>query len=275
MTQAEATTTLADLGLKGDFTLEASQDVPVDVVIRSDPPAGQKVDSGATITVFVSSGPGDAKVPSVRGLTEEDATAQIEKARLTVGSVEEKDDPDLNAGRVIETDPAAGTELQAGDSVILYVSTGKVVLPNLIGLSEDDARQQLTEAGLIPSVTDKEDDTKPAGDVLEQKPGAGEVDRNSTVELVVAAAPTTVVVPNVLGQSRSDAEKALGDAELKSTASEVTTTQQNEDGKVLTQNPSADTEVKPGTNVAIEVGKYVAPPPDPVPSNTPTPEPSP
>jgi serine/threonine-protein kinase len=274
MTQAEATTTLADLGLKGDFTLEASQDVPVDVVIRTEPPAGTEVDTGATIAVFVSSGPGDAKVPSVRGLTEEDATAQIEKARLTVGSVEEKDDPDLDAGRVIETDPIEGTELKAGDSVVLYVSTGKVVLPNLIGLSEDDARQQLTDAGLIPSVTDKEDETKPAGEVLEQKPGAGEVDRNSTVELVVASAPTTVAVPNVLGQSRSDAEKALGDAKLKSTASEVTTTQQSEDGKVLTQNPSADTEVKPGTNVAIEVGKYVAPPPEPVPSSTPTPEPS-
>lgn len=278
MTQAEAEATLADLGLKGDFTLETSPDVPVDVVIRTEPPAGQDVETGETIAVFVSSGPGEAKVPSVRGLTKEDARAQIEKAGLTVGSVEEKDDPDLDAGRVIETDPPEGTELQAGDSVILYVSTGKVVLPNLIGLSEDDARQQLTDAGLIPSVTDKEDETKPAGEVLEQKPGAGEVDRNSTVELVVASAPTTVAVPNVLGQSRADAEKALGDAELKSTASEVTTTQQSEDGKVLTQNPSADTEVKPGTNVAIEIGKYVAPlpetTPEPVPSATPTPEPS-
>lgn len=274
-TQAQATAQLTDLGLKADVTLEASSDVPVDTVIRTEPVADTEVEEGATVALYVSSGPGDATVPSVRGLPKEEATKQIEAAGLTVSKVEEKDDKDLDEGRVIETDPAEGTEAQVGDSVILYVSTGKVDLPNLIGLQEDEARKQLLDAGLIPSVTDKEDPDKKAGEVLEQDPGTGEVDRNSTVELVVATAPTTTPVPDVTSQSRGDAEQALADAGLKSTATEATTQQQDQDGKVLSQNPSANTEVKPGTNVAIVVGKYVAPQPVPTPTPTPTPPTSP
>ncbi|WP_430868034.1 Stk1 family PASTA domain-containing Ser/Thr kinase [Demequina aurantiaca] len=271
MTQAEAETALLDLGLTGDFQLEASEDVPVDVVIRSEPVAGTEVDEGSTVDVFVSSGPGSATVPSVRGKTEEDATAQLELAGLVVGEVIEEDSKDFDEGRVIETNPAEGTEVQVGDSVTLYVSTGMVQLPNLIGLQEDDARQQLTDVGLIPSVTDREDDSKPAGEVLEQNPGSGEIARGSSVELVVATAPSTVTVPNVIGQSRGDAEQALGDVGLKSTATEVITEEEGQDGKVLTQNPSGNTDVKPGTNVAIGVGKYVEPEPEP--SVTPTPAP--
>lgn len=275
MTEAQATAELTDLGLKADVTLEASTKVPVDTVMRTEPVAGTEVEEGATVAMYVSSGPGDATVPSVRGLTQEEATKQIEAAGLTVSSVEEQDDKDLDEGRVIETDPVQGTEVQVGESVKLFVSTGKVDLPNLIGLQEDEARKQLLDAGLIPSVTDKEDPEETAGEVLEQNPGAGEVDRNSTVELVVATAPTTTPVPDVVGQSRGDAEQVLGDAGLKSTATEATTQQQGQDGKVLSQNPSSGTEVKPGTNVAIVVGKYVAPQPDPTPPSTPTPSPTP
>jgi serine/threonine-protein kinase len=272
LTQTEAEAELADVGLTGDFQPEASDDVAEDVVTRTEPAAGRDVDEGSTVVVYVSSGPGDATVPSVRGLSEADATARIEGANLTVGSVETKDDPDIDEGRVIETFPAESTELKGGESVVLYISTGKVDLPNLIGLPEDEARSQLTAVGLIPSITDREDDSKPAGEILEQSPSPGKVDRNSTVELVVATAPTTVTVPNVVGQSQKDAEKALGDAGLKSTAKKVNTDQQNQDGTVLTQNPSADIEVKRETNVTIEIGKYVAPA-EPVvtPSATPAP----
>jgi beta-lactam-binding protein with PASTA domain/tRNA A-37 threonylcarbamoyl transferase component Bud32 len=273
MTEAEATSELTKLELTPDVTYEANQDVEEGIVIRTEPVADTEVEAGSTVGLIVSSGPGDATVPSVRGLTEADAKAQIEGAGLVVGDVQVKDDdPDIDEGRVIETDPKEGTELRAGDSVTIYVSSGKVTLPNLIGLQEDEARQQLTDAGLIPSVTDREDDTKPEGEVLEQSPKAGEVDRNSTVELVVASAPTTVAVPNVVGESRADAEQILGDAELTSTATEVATDQEDQDGKVLSQNPSASTEVKPGTNVAIEIGKYQAPEPPVV---TPTPDPAP
>ncbi|WP_061963226.1 Stk1 family PASTA domain-containing Ser/Thr kinase [Demequina aurantiaca] len=275
LSQADATAKLTELGLEGKYELEASEDVDIDTVIRTEPPANSELEEGDTVTVFISSGPGDATVPSVRGLTEAEATKQLEAANLVVGETVEEDNKDFDEGRVFETDPAEGTDVQAGTTVILHVSTGKVALPNLIGLQEDDARKQLTDLGLIPTVTDKEDDSKPAGEVLEQKPGAGEVDRNSTVELVVATAPTTTPVPNVVGQSRADAEQALGDAGLKSTATEATTDQQALDGKVVTQNPSANTEVKPGTNVAIVVGKYVAPQPNPTPTPTPSVTPAP
>ncbi|WP_084622339.1 Stk1 family PASTA domain-containing Ser/Thr kinase [Demequina oxidasica] len=275
LSQADATAKLTELGLVGEYELEASEDVAVDTVIRTEPPADSDLVEGDTVTVFISSGPGDATVPSVRGLTEAEATKQLEAANLVVGETVEEDNKDFDEGRVFETDPAEGTDVKAGSTVILHVSTGKVALPNLIGLQEDEARQQLTDLGLIPTVTDKEDDSKPAGEVLEQKPGAGEVDRNSTVELVVATAPTTTPVPNVVGQDRADAEKALGDAGLKSTATEATTDQQALDGKVVTQNPSANTEVKPGTNVAIVVGKYEAPQPQPTPTPTPSVTPAP
>jgi len=266
MTQTEAAAALAEVDLIGDFISEASQEVDQDIVIRSEPTAGRSVEAGTTVVVYVSSGPDAVVVPSVKGLTEGDATKRITDAGLVVGEVIVEDDADTNKDRVIRTDPTDGTELEGGESVKLYVSSGEVDLPNLIGLKEDEARAQLTEVGLIASVTDREDDSKTAGEVLEQSPGAGKVERGSTVELVVATAPTTVNVPDAIGDNRSDAEKKMSDAGLTSTAREVTTEDEGKDGLVIAQNPSAGIEVKAGTNVTLDIGKYVAPEPSPTPT---------
>ena len=92
-------------------------------MLEQDPLAGEKVDEGSTVTLSVSSGPAIVTVPSVSGQAEKQATELLEQAGLRVN-------PDFGfsdtvpEGRAIGTDPGAGTEISAGSTVQLTISSG-------------------------------------------------------------------------------------------------------------------------------------------------------
>ena len=190
-------------------------------IISQDPGKGEKVDKNTEIKVVVSTGKAaqTVQVPDVAGKDEDDAQKALEKANLVVTS-EGKYDDNVEEGKVISTDPAAGTEVKEGASVKMYVSLGAepATVPNIVGMWESDAQNALYNAGLNPgNRTEEYSDKYEAGIVISQKTSADKkVDKNSSVDYVVSKGPQIkkVSVPSLSNHSLEEAQQMLWDAGL-------------------------------------------------------------
>jgi serine/threonine-protein kinase len=139
------------------------------------------------VTVFVSSGPEQITVPELIGLSEGSATSRLDDLGLTYNITrEESDEPE---DQVIDQTPAAGTQVDAGETISLTVAEAaeQVTVPDVSDLPEREAVRLLRGEGL--SVTTRQrpvDDPSLDGIVLEQRPSGGsEVDEGSAVVVVV------------------------------------------------------------------------------------------
>ena len=213
---ATAAQILQNQGFEVNVENVRSDDVPADRVTTQRPQPKQEADEGSTVTIIVSSGPGDATIPFVRGSPQDEATKKLKAAGFKV-DVRKEYNEDVAKGKVIETSPAEGQQLTRGTSVTLVVSRGprQVELPDVVGKTRDDAEAQLQDLGLRVSFTEREDATKDPGTVLEMSPAAGShVDKGATVTLTVAKAPKQVAVPDVAGEQADDADRAAQAAGL-------------------------------------------------------------
>jgi beta-lactam-binding protein with PASTA domain/predicted Ser/Thr protein kinase len=243
---------------------------PAGTVFAQSPTGGAKADKGSTVTLTVSSGPGNVAVPGVIGEPLKNAENLIKHAGLTVGALHQQSSTTIPSGDVVNTSPSAGASVPVGSSVEIFVSSGKplVKVPDVRGQAASSAKSSLESSGLKVQTSKQTSSSVPAGDVISQSPAGGsDVPAGSTVSLVVAKAPSTAIVPAVTGQTATAATSALKGAGFKVTETTQNTTKQNQDGKVLSENPSAGTSAKKGSSVTIVVGHYVAPTPT---STTPT-----
>ena len=107
------------------------------------------------------------------------------------------------------------------------------------------------------STTDQVSSTAPAGTVIGQTPIGGSMEPpGSTITIVVAKAPPTPTVPNVVGQKRGTAEATLGSQGFPATVQLQDVTNPSQNKVVLSQSPSAGGQAKRGTTVTIVVGHY-------------------
>jgi serine/threonine-protein kinase len=234
---------------------------PLDEVVAQSPRARATVSEDATVVLKVSGGPGTIDVPAVDGDTLERARATLQNAGLVAGDVIEQASDDVGEGLVIRTSPRAGQNVERGESVKLYVSTGpeQVSVPNVVGFTRTDADSTLRAAGFAVTVTEEESTSVDAGEVISQSPsGDTAADPGTTVSIVVARAPP-VEVPTVTGLSRVDAEAALGAEGLAPRVSFSDVSDQAQDGVVVDQRPAAGSQAAAGAPVRIFVGRYVAP----------------
>ena len=272
-TQA-ATNKLQDAGFEVSVVPIQSDDVPDDRVAAQRPSAGAEADEGSEVTITVSSGPGEAPVPLVQGLSADAATDRLREAGFQSEQRREFSDTVAN-GKVIETSPPEGTSVRKGSTVTLVVSRGreKVAVPDVVGSTQADAEATLQQAGLSGSVTQKEDADAAPGTVLSQDPAGGaKIAPGSTVKLVVATAPADVAVPGVLDATEADARDTLENAGFQVRVKESDVDTPDQDGVVVDQDPAPDATAKPGSRVTITVGRFEIPPtPSPSPSPTATP----
>jgi eukaryotic-like serine/threonine-protein kinase len=267
-TETDARAVLEDAGFQV-VVKRVPRDSPVGQVFEQDPPAGSKVDEGSTVTLSVSAGLGTVVVPPVAGQPEKQARNILEDRGLRVKE-DKRPSSRVRAGLAIGTEPPAGSELERGRPIILIVSTGarQVQVPSVIGQQQDTADTAIRDAGLIPNFENHDSDA-PVGEVIAQNPAAGStVKQHTTVTVVVSNGAGTAVVPNVVGESQGQAKGDLKTAGLSVRIVKRTTTDENEDGTVLDQSPSAGTRLRRGEFVTIFVGKFKAPPPTP--TTTPT-----
>jgi beta-lactam-binding protein with PASTA domain len=279
-TSAVASQRLQNAGFEVNIETVQSDDVPDDRVATQDPQPGEEAEEGSTVTIIVSSGPGQATVPGVVGRKQDVAENMMEEAGFKTDIRREASDS-VDEGRVISTQPGENTQLQKGKTVVLVVSEGpeQVSVPDLVGDQEDDARSALADAGLKADVSEEESEDQDPGTVLRQDPGSGkQVDKGSTVKLVVAKAPPAVDVPDVVDQSEDDARQALRDAGFEVRVRRETVDTLDQDGTVIDQDPAGGEQLKKGSRVTLVVGRFeppLNPEPTATPGETPTPEPTP
>ncbi|MGH2982689.1 MAG: PASTA domain-containing protein, partial [Solirubrobacterales bacterium] len=247
-----ATQLLEDKGFDVDIKPVPST-APRDTVTEQDPIPGEKVDEGSTVILTISAGPASVAIPDVQGLTEADATKRLEDLGLLV-------DPEFGfsdtvpEGRAIGTDPSAGLSVNTGQTVKLIVSRGsnKVEVPSVIGLQDAQALARLQSADLAGTVVQR-DSEEPAGKVVAQSPGAGElVKSGSPVTIFVSSG--AIPVPSVLGQNRASAVTALKRAGFVVAINEQPTTDVAQSNRVLNQFPPGGSRGQRGDTVTISVG---------------------
>jgi len=241
------------------------------LVIAQDPRAGAEAEDGSTVTIVVSTGPGEATIPIVRGLTEERAVRKLNNAGCSDETetlcgfqveVKQQASDAVAEGEAIRTSPRPGTSAEIGSRILLFVSTGppQVEVPDVVDLARESAEATLNRVGLGFTIREQESEQEP-GTVIGQDPVGGTiVDRGSRVTLTVAVEPETVEVPNVVGFERATAEDTLRDAGLRPVVIEEETDDPAAVDQVLRQDPGATTEVEPRSTVEIVVG--VTPEPD-------------
>jgi serine/threonine-protein kinase len=274
---ATASQILQNRGFEVNIENVRSDSVPSDRVATQRPQPKQRAREGSTVTIIVSSGPGDATIPFVRGSPRAQAERRLKAAGFRVDVRREFSDT-VPVNKVIETSPSERSPLQRGSTVTLVVSRGarKVQVPDVVGSTTGEARALLEGRGLQVSLTEREVQDKPAGTVLDQSPAAGaSIQKGGTVKLTVAKAPPQVKVPDVIDDTVDDAVAALEQAGFKVRRRPRKVDSPDDDKVVLDQNPPADEKQDKGTRVTITVGRFTPPNLDPEPSATSTPSPTP
>ena len=176
-TLVEAEAILKDNNL--DFTLKEEFDakVPTGTVIKQSPGAGSHVKAGRKIQLTVSKGAEPGVVPDLKGKNLAEATEMLHAAKLAVGKVTVQYKEGAAQGAVLSQDIEAGKKVAAGTKVdlVVNISKGQSVVPDLKGLTLSDARERLSSMGLmVGSVTTKED-SAPKGTVIGAEPEFGKV----------------------------------------------------------------------------------------------------
>jgi beta-lactam-binding protein with PASTA domain/tRNA A-37 threonylcarbamoyl transferase component Bud32 len=201
------------------------------------------------------------EVPNVTNMTQDEALQRLQTDGFQVRVLFEPSDT-VEAGNVIRTNPEAGTEVEEGSIVEVYVSSGaeEFPVPPLIGQTLEEAERLIEEAGLtVGTVTEQADADFAEGIVIEQSPGAGvRVGADAPVNLVVSTGPETVIVPDLTNQSQFDAIAQLQALGLLFTVNEEYSNTVEED-LVIRTDPVADTEVQLGDTVLLVISLGPAP----------------
>jgi len=265
LTESEALTILQEAGFRPELRTQVSEDVEEGIVISTTPVAGTELRENEQVLVYVSGGAEPVLVPNVIGGTEEEARAAIEQAGLTVGTVTTRPDTEAPLGEVIEQAPLSGVELPPGTEINFIVSEGpeEFELPDLAGLDDNAAFQQLGDLGLRSSQRLEESSTVAEGIVIRTDPPAGTlVMPATTVTLVISSGTPAVVVPDVFGTTLEGATAQLNQLGLsvEVAAQQVATDDPALDQRVVVQTPASGASVEPGTTVTLTIGSYTPPP---------------
>jgi eukaryotic-like serine/threonine-protein kinase len=254
MSSTVAQQRLFALNLKPAVTVEASESVPQDHVIRQDPPVGTKLARDAAVTLFVSDGLPKVVVPDVKNYSAADAQRALAAAKLKAKITQVWSSSPI--GEVVDVNPPVGSQIRENSTVALTVSKGvkPIVVPSVINLSVDDARRKLAALGLKLTVGQStESDAIPANAIASQSPDPGAaVAPNSEVTVVVSTGSAAVEVPSVVGADPDTAQATLTQAGFQPVLA-YNQDPTNASGKVAIQSPEAGTKAKKGSKVTIYI----------------------
>lgn len=211
----------------------------------------------AAIAFALSGMNGSSMVPDVTGQTAQQAEATLKSAGYTIGTTTEVYDDSTDEGRVVSTDPPAGTTAEKGSAINLNISKGKgqVEVPDLNGMNADQAKQALTKAGLTASQgTAVASDEVAKDKVATQDPAAGtKVEKGSTVTFSLSSGPESVSIPDITGMSEKEAQAALSNAGLTGSLSDRKASDKVAEGDIISQSPSAGKKVSKGSKVSYVI----------------------
>lgn len=184
-----AQTTLKKLDLKVSVDEIESEDIPQGEVISQTPVAGTNVKAKRIIHLTVSKGGSAMLIPDLKGLTLEQAKERLDKMGLSLGAVENGNDPDKLSEVIISQSPEPGTKASKGARINIVINMKqKTSIPNLVGMTLGDARNTLLSMKLSVgtiTATDGASSDDSNAIILSQDPAGGESSSSSVVNLTV------------------------------------------------------------------------------------------
>lgn len=207
--------------------------------------------------LFTGSGQSESvAIPQVEGMSADQAQEMLEDAGFVVDRRDEPH-PDIARNFVIGTEPAFGSGVPEGSTVVLKVSSGREItdVPDVRDKPAEEARRLLEEAGLEvdPVLREVASPDIARGHVIDQSPSAGaQVSKGTRVNLTVSSGPETRTVPDVTGQNLESARATLESAEFVVRVTEVDSTEP--EGRVL-EVPQAGERVATGSTIEIRVSR--------------------
>jgi serine/threonine-protein kinase len=196
LTLEKATVLLIEEGLVlGEVSPENSER-PIDTIISQIPQAGTSITAGNSVDVVISAGKSKVVVPKLIGVqTVEDARRILSDKGLKLGPITEVES-DSDKGVVISSDPAAGSAVSAGTEVSLSISSGLKIVPQVVGLSEAQARTDLANLGFQVQILQQVVNEQ-IGSVLAQAPKPGTKSSEGALITITVGVPpgTAIVIP--------------------------------------------------------------------------------
>jgi serine/threonine-protein kinase len=203
-TVAHALTRLRASGFRPATKSQPSATIAPGLVIGTDPPAGTVALVGSAVTLLVSSGPAQVRVPVVLGESQTAAEAALAGAGLEVGAITTLVSTQ-SPGSVLSQSPRGGTSLPSGSKVNLTVAQApsEVTVPNVVGEGEAGAAAALGAAGLTPKIaSQRASEPAQVGVVLKQRPEGGHRARKGATVTLTVGTPgpqSTTTTPTTPG----------------------------------------------------------------------------
>ena len=228
----------------------------------------------ASLIWILSRTPATIAIPDVAGQTVAEAKETLKKANFEIGEEKTEASEKVEEGRIIRTDPSAGTGRKEGTKINLVVSSGKqsFQLSNYIGRKSTDVIAELKQKKVpenLIKIEEEESSESEAGTVLRQSPAAGttyDLSKASTITLIVAKKVTSVAMPSYTGSSleftKNNLVQIVGIKEANIEVVEVSTAPAGTaEGTVVEQSPKAGEKVDlTKTRVKISIYKPKTPP---------------
>ena len=228
----------------------------------------------ASLIWILSRTPATIAIPNVAGQTVAEAKETLKKANFEIGEEKSEASEKVEEGRIIRTDPDAGTGRKEGTKINLVVSSGKqsFQLSNYIGRKSTDVIAELKQNKVpenLIKIEEEESSESEAGTVLRQSPAAGttyDLSKASTITLTVAKKVTSVAMPSYTGSSleftKNNLVQIVGIKEANIEVVEVSTAPDGTaEGTVVEQSPKAGEKVDlTKTRVKISIYKPKTPP---------------
>ncbi len=260
--KADAEKILINAGfVVGDEEKENSDTVPKGQVISQDPAPRTQAESGSKVNLVISKGkaaPVMVTVPDLTGMTQEEAEKALKDAQLKAVPGKPAYSDSVDPGKVCEQSVKAGTQVQENSQVIFSISLGKetVKVPDVTGMTLDDARAALNKVGLGTDTTTSYSDKVDKDKIISQSVAKDtQVVKGTVVTLEVSLGQKPkekVTVPDIYTYTLAEAKKALESAGL--------TYRYTGDphGTVVAVDPEPGTEVDQGSKVSFTLQHHVS-----------------
>ena len=254
-TYDEAISIFTSLGLTAAIIENKfDEEIPKGKVIESQPPGGGKVEVSGSVKLIISKGPERYKIPATTGLTPDAAQAALSKLPLVIGKLDEVFNTQIPKGFVIATSPASGSSVKRAAKVDLIVSKGieQVALVSYLGLSGEQALNELTEAGFDVETGYAFSETVPELAVISQTPTGGTTaNKGGRVLILISRGSRYTYIPQTIIAMEAIAGKEM--LESLGLKVRVVTIGNNKIKVVYKVSPAVNTKVKRGSLVTITV----------------------
>ena len=223
----------------------------------------------ASLVWILSRTPATIAIPNVAGQTVAEAKETLKKANFEIGEEKSEASEKVEEGRIIRTDPDAGTGRKEGTKINLVVSSGKqsFQLSNYIGRKSTDVIAELKQKKVpenLIKIEEEESSESEAGTVLRQSPAAGttyDLSKATQIVLIVAKKATTIQLGNYLGRNSTEVISELKQKKVPENLIKIEEEESNESepGTIMKQSPGVGTtyDVSKPTQIVLTVAKKV------------------